>query len=46
MVITAAHAYLLVPASAGALAVSTGTTIITTIITTATTRPVRPVVFA
>ncbi|MGZ0118239.1 MULTISPECIES: hypothetical protein [Stenotrophomonas] len=42
MVITAAHAYLLVPASAGALAVSTGTTIITT----ATTRPVRPVVFA
>ena len=42
MVITAAHVYLLVPASAGAQAVSTGTTIITT----ATTRPVRPVVFA
>jgi hypothetical protein len=46
MVITAAHAYLLVPAFAGGQAVSTGTTIITTIITTATTRPVRPVVFA
>jgi len=42
MVITAAHAYLLVPAFAGGQVVSTGTTIITT----ATTRPVRPVVFA
>jgi hypothetical protein len=42
MVITAAHATVLVPASAGSQTVSTGTTIITT----ATTRPVRPVVFA
>jgi len=42
MVTPAAHVSLLLPASAGGQAVSTGTTIITT----ATTRPVRPVVFA
>jgi hypothetical protein len=42
MVTPAANVSLLLPASAGGQAVSTGTTIITT----ATTRPVRPVVFA
>jgi hypothetical protein len=42
MVTPAAHVSLILPASASGQAVSTGTTIITT----ATTRLVRPVVFA